>query len=307
MFRPPTIQRKLPNTFVAFAALAVTNVILGLLLPANVGTMHAYHLTATQYHILLLLIDLPLSAVWFSAFYGYKTLREYAAVIGEATESEGFGRIVLGLIWLAWWLPVGTIVMLILHAIAYANSGFYAAAIIIEHYLSIAVAVVAFLLISAGTHQLAERSHRPTTSNIRSIIAACTLFGVLYGYFSLRQIIGGGPNPYHLPVWLILCTVTAPYLYAWFMGLFAVYEITRYQQKAKGLLYKQALTYIAGGMAAIIGSSIVIQVATSGTRYLTRLNLNGALLIVYLFLLVYAVGFCLVALGAKRLKKIEEV
>jgi hypothetical protein len=37
------------------------------------------------------------------------------------------------------------------------------------------------------------------------------------------------------------------------------------------------------------------------------MHLTGILVIVYLFLLVLAVGYLLIALGAKRLRHIEEV
>jgi hypothetical protein len=91
------------------------------------------------------------------------------------------------------------------------------------------------------------------------------------------------------------------------MGLLAAYEIYVFSKHTKGLLYKRALNSLAAGITIAIMTSIVLQYIASDTTHIRKITFNALLLGVYLLLTVYAAGFGLIALGAKRLKKIEEV
>jgi hypothetical protein len=51
----------------------------------------------------------------------------------------------------------------------------------------------------------------------------------------------------------------------------------------------------------------VLQFLTTITEQLNRLNLAPLLIVLYLLIAFYAVGYALVARGAKKLKKIEDV
>src|SRR4051794_39908863 len=72
--------KELPRTLIAFSVLSVIYIILGAMLPPNSPTVQAYHLSTTEYHVLTLLVSIPLIAVWFAAFYGYARLQEYVAL-----------------------------------------------------------------------------------------------------------------------------------------------------------------------------------------------------------------------------------
>lgn len=102
-------------------------------------------------------------------------------------------------------------------------------------------------------------------------------------------------------------TIIVPYLYAWFMGLMSCYEIIMYSQRIKGLLYKRALNRLAGGIGAVIGSSIFIQFINVVYAYKTNSSLGPLLILIYLLLVVEAIGYILIANGAKNLKRIEEI
>jgi hypothetical protein len=134
---------------------------------------------------------------------------------------------------------------------------------------------------------------------------------VLYCYLTFRQFnpgsLGSTHNPYFLPIWLLLLTVIIPYLYAWFVGLLAAYEITSYSQQVRGVLYKQALHLLVGGLVAVIAGSILLQYISSVDPSPGHLVLDYRLLLVVLFRIVIGIGFVLIAAGANRLKRIEEV
>jgi hypothetical protein len=135
--------------------------------------------------------------------------------------------------------------------------------------------------------------------------------GVLYCYLTFRRFdpssLGSTNNPYALPIWLMLLTVIIPYLYAWFVGLLAAYEITTYTKQVRGVLYKQALHLLVIGLLAVIIGSITLQYVSSVAPAAGHLTLNYRLLLITLFRVVDGIGFVLIAIGALRLRKIEEV
>jgi hypothetical protein len=135
--------------------------------------------------------------------------------------------------------------------------------------------------------------------------------GVLYCYLIFRQLgsisFGSTADPYYLPLWLMVTTVTIPYLYAWFIGLLAAYEISAYSRHIRGLLYKQSLWLLAIGLVVVIGSSVTLQYINSVGPRAGYLLLNYHLLFLSCCRIIGSCGYALIALGAIRLKKIEEV
>jgi len=253
-------------------------------------------------------VAIPLVVVWSAAFYGYASLERYALAIRKTADGKAFTTIARGLRWLAWGLPISSIASNILSGIAHNHLSFGKFAVIISHYVTLIISIVAFTIINNGTTQLVAATQKRLSIN--------TLRGVLIGYITLATAYCAGTisnvvhrhtNVYYLPVWLISFTIIAPYLYAWLMGLFASYEISFYRKQVSGVFYKRALNLISWGLGMAIISSIILQYISSSSNYLRRIDFNWRLLLAYFFLLAYAIGFILVALGANKLKKIEEI
>ena len=139
------------------------------------------------------------------------------------------------------------------------------------------------------------------------MIAVCIVISVMYCAVTLNAVEDLNPNPYRLPLWLILLTIIIPYLYSWMMGLFAVFEISQYRRVVRGVIYKDGLRLIATGTTCAIIASVALQYLTSSSPYLRLINLNSRLVISYVILITFAIGFILIAIGASKLKKIEEV
>jgi hypothetical protein len=93
----------------------------------------------------------------------------------------------------------------------------------------------------------------------------------------------------------------------WFIGLFAAYEIHLFRKTVRGILYKKGLELLSIGIGMAVLSSISIQYLTSLLGRLNRLSLSTTLLIIYSLLVWLAAAYILIALGAKKLRKIEEV
>ncbi|HSX37182.1 MAG TPA: hypothetical protein VLG13_03680 [Patescibacteria group bacterium] len=272
----------------------------------------AYHLSTVQYHILLFLIILPVVAIWFVAFYGYTSMRGYSELIRKSGEGGPFKDISTSLAWLAWSLPLTSLVNLIVGAIANSHAGFYNASQIINNYASLLVAIVAFSILGTGSRRLLEREKlRISANTTKTLILGFVVIGTIYCYLVFHDLgnkaLGSANNPYYLPVWLLMFTVVMPYLYAWFVGLLAAYEIRLLSKHAKGLLYQQALQHFARGVIVIVASSIALQYLLTTSPRSNYASLGYLVLIIYCILVLLAVGYGLLAFGAKKLKKLEEV
>jgi hypothetical protein len=295
-----------------YTILAIAYLSFALLLPANKVAMHNYNLTSGQYHVLMLVVLIPYVAIWFAAFYGYAKLQEYASKISSTPEGPGFKSIANGFQWLAWGLPVPALISLFLSTIADAHQGFLPASLIIANYLSVLVALVAFIYIGQGTRVLTGIAQtRLNNMETRVILAIFLLIGVAFCFFTFQHLnlksVGSASNPYHLPGWLLITTVIVPYLFAWFSGLLAAYEMLLYGRVVSGVFYRQAMRLLAAGMTSVIASLIFVQYIRSVTPRSGHLSLNSTLLLVNIVYVCMAVGFLLMSIAAARLKRIEEV
>lgn len=292
--------------------LVVVYVVLVFLLPASRDVMHAYHLSAFQYRLILLAVTLPELVAWLVAFDGYARLRQYVYAIRKTPEGAHFDKLAAGSAWLAWSLPLPVILALLLNALSNAWPAFYSASIIIGNYFNLLLPLVAFILIGSAARGLVNNAKiRFSLSGARTIMLLFLIAGVSYCYFTFRHFdpksLGSSQNPYFLPIWLMILTVIIPYLYAWFAGLLGAYEITLFSKQTTGVLYRQALRLLAGGLAVIIISSIAVQYMNSIQPLVGHLEINDRLVLISIFRVVGAGGFVLMAAGASRLKKIEEV
>ena len=295
------------RTFIAFSILAGLYLFLNIVLPPNSPTIDAYNLSNTEYRVLVLLVGIPLVVVWFASFYGYALLMRYTEVLKRQQEAAAFYSIAYGLRLLAWGLPIIAIISTILGGIVHANIELADTALIIVHYLPVVVSVASFWFISNGSRKLTELSRtRPSHMATRLLFGMFIIVGVLFSYVTITTA-SHDSNPYHLPMWLILLTIIMPYLYAWFMGLYATYEIYLYSLKTKGVLYRRALSSLVTGIILTIITAVIFQYTQSDTLRLRRISFSWVFVGIYLLLTLYAAGFLLIARGAKRLKKFEEV
>ncbi len=309
---PKYADKPASRALVRYGELAVTYLLLIFLLPGNQQVMQAHSLTSTEYHILQLLVGLPLLAVWFMGFYGYAKLQEYAESIRKTPEAAGFKRLAEGCAWIAWSLPIHSIIALLGRAITDAHPGSASAVIIISNYIDLLFPVVAFSLIGMASRHLFDKAKVTLSgASIRGITLLFLVAGVLYCYLIFRQFsdssLAATGNPYHLPVWVLVLTVIVPYLYAWFVGLLAIYELITYGRHVRGVLYRQAVHLLVLGLLAMVLGSIASQYSRSAEPTSGHLLLDAHLVFSLIFQIISGLGFVMIALGATRLKKIEEV
>lgn len=286
--------------------------LLVLLLPANRQAMSSYHISGLQYHVFYVAAVLPVIGIWFAAFNGYAKLTRYAKSVQNTAEGANFKQLAKGCGWLAYALPVSAIVSIILTSLANSHPGFYPTATIVGNYINLLLPVVAFSLLGTSARNLTSRANqRLSITQAKSIMILFILLGVVYCYFIFRHFdlttLSSTNNAYYLPVWLALLTLVIPYIYAWFIGLLAAFEILLFSRKTRGVIYRRALRFLAYGIAAVIASSIAYQYFSSITPRNGSYSLSITLASVYVIQIVSASGYIFIALGAARLRKIEEV
>jgi hypothetical protein len=93
----------------------------------------------------------------------------------------------------------------------------------------------------------------------------------------------------------------------WLLGFYALADLQAYSVKLRGILYRRGWQQLIGGLGSVILTSILLQYLTTLTSWITSLSLNGILLLLYGLLFLLAGAFIVLALGAQKLTKIEEV
>lgn len=302
------MTRALPS----YLFLVVLNTLLIFVLPASKATMAAYNLSGFEYKIIYFAISLPSFIVWLAAFIGYAKLLEYASTLNETPEGKRFYKLARGGAWLAWSLPLSKTAALLLSAIDNHWSGFHQTAIIIGAYIGLLLPLVAFMLIGSAAKGLVNDAKLKLSSAVtKFIVLAFIVAGLSYCLFVFSHLDlsspGNSNNSYYLPVWLMLISVIIPYLYMWFIGLLAAFDLALFAAKVRGHLYKRALQYLVAGLVTVLIGSIAIQYIGNVQPRTGHIIINAQLAITLIFRIVQGLGFVLITAGAVRLKKIEDV
>jgi hypothetical protein len=301
-------RMKRPQSYKLLAIFVVLFLLVVLVSPANSDTLSRYHLSQASYRILLFAtVGIPAFLTWYAAFYGYEQLESYTSTIAKTKEGEAFEFLRRGSKWIALYLPIVTIVSMILLGIANAASFFRGAALIISNYVAVILSLIAFTLVSTGARKIANVDNaRPSLTKTRLVTFLFIVMGLLYSYFITKHA-SGNAHPYYLSPLLMLLTVVLPYFYAWFMGLLALLDIDAYASKVPGILYRKALRLLSCGLLTIIVSSILLQYINSANTNRGRLIFGSELLMRYALYATISAGFLLVGSSAKKLQQIEKI
>lgn len=314
MFKQHAYKNRTQLTITLYLLLAITYISLVWFLPPNRSSLDKYNLSVLEGKLLSLSFVLPLIGVWFSALYGYLRFRAYAVVIRKSPEGKAFNRLADGLMVLAFGLPVSAILGTTLNYISVRYANWLPTNTIIRSYADIAIYLTGFSLLFLGARSLYAtlRIRKPSKAiflryNTLIIITVSTVFAWLLLANPLDPSPDSSNSIYYLPNWLIIFSIAIPYLLSWYFGSMASYWMLAYKNKVSGRMYKQPCGDLAKGLAVIVFDAMLIRFITSLSPRLERLNLTPLLLLIYLLVLLYILGYGLVARGAKGLKKIEEV
>lgn len=295
------------KAFVSFVILAIIYASINLIAAPPRTTLQRYHISSSSLRLLDSTVVLPMVAIWFVGLYGYQKLNAYAKYVQGNEEGSALRSLTRGISLLAFWLPVSSTFSSVLSFITTHHHAFLPVSTITTNYLSMLFPLAAFFYINRGSRKLSELSHsRPSQTGIHGMAAILIAAGVLYGYFvaNARNHIG---LLYHMPLVLVLCTLVMPYIFSWYLGLLATYDMHTYTQHVEGVIFRKSWNALAFGMVWIILFSIAVQYITTVSSKFSDLSLGWILAMIYTLIPILALGYIFVAIGAKRLTKIEEV
>jgi hypothetical protein len=295
--------------FYLFIALVVLYLGLQFGLPVSQETLQQHNLTEAKAKLIYATISLPFAGVWLAAMYSFRRFKSYAELVKNDKEGPAFMRLADGLTLLAFSLPLTSLTGTILTYLGNQIDGFEPTSVIIRNYVTVILQLVAFILLSQGAGKLWENLRPKVTERYPKywsliIIVVSSLFTWI---ITARALNNPNDEVYYLPAWLIVTTLTIPYLIAWYKGGLAIWRLHIYSKKVKGLVYKEMLGKFVAGMTVIVGLAIVLRLLVTISERLSRLNVTPLLIIIYVLVAFYILGYGLVARGARQLKKIEEV
>lgn len=299
--------------FLGVAIILYAGIVFGT--PTDPEILGRYNMSALQARLINMSIVLPFAVIWFLAFYGYIAFRDYARVIRKSHDGRAFTLIARGLAILATGLPLVSILSSLTRLVNQDRPEFIPTTTVLIHYANIAVSIFAFWYIHKGAQKLLSATkEQPHGREWSLLLGGFVMLALTYIYLVLTNPARNSNSPsfsgqsiFYLPDWLIVVTIIMPYMYIWYVGLVSGFYINFYQKKVGGVIYKAAFRFLALGLIGVIVSSIMRQYITATSNLLADLRLAPLLMLVYSLLIAIAIGFVLIAIGARKLKHIEEV
>ncbi len=265
--------------------------------------------------LLRITVAVPYLLIWLAAMYSYTKIKRYAIAIKPSVESSAFDKIANGIFFL--------LISLILSTIASSLRNYLVdytqwrpALTILTNYAFVLPYLFAFFLLMRGTVELVSQYENFRIPYTKYLIFSIPL--VLFTFIWLELIFTNESRvtsgevskfaSYYLKDSLLVLTIVIPSLVTWVIGLRTILKIWVYHKIVKGIIYRQALTsFIYGLMGVILGSILLQSLLSLGAQRLLKIGLSGVLQIIYLFIIIQVIGFFLIARGANKLTKIEEV
>ncbi|MDL2363020.1 MAG: hypothetical protein QFB86_01400 [Patescibacteria group bacterium] len=294
-----------------FAVFIIIYVAQSLLHEPPHATLEKFHITATQFKLLLLTIVVPYILIWIVGLFGYLHLKSYVEIIRGSKDGEAFNSISKGVLGFVLWLPLSALAAAFAEQYYTAHPESTASLIRAVNYFNLLVLIPAFYLAYRGSVKLTALVKGKTQALPLSISMAYIAFSALYVMLVLDDPAINGPTntatvgTYYQPDWLIITTIVIPRLLMWLLGVRAARYIYEYSKRVKGMLYRDALKHLAQGLSGILLSVIVLRVYQSLSSQVGRLSLGALLVVIYILLLVISIGFIYIAKGAKNLRKLE--
>lgn len=271
-------------------------------------SVEKYQLSTITINLLIISVSLPYLICWLFAVSGWLYLREFAHEQPPGAERDGFTKIAYGLLALVASLVVPTLVRATYTYISHDSTS--AGWNIFNNYMGIFFPLLGFLLMFMGSSQIASQ----ITPKITRLAKATTVFFpvALFSVFYLFMIFANPTRQasldpsvqptYFLSDSMIIGTIILPVVATWFLGLLLVLNLEHYSHYSKRI-NRPGLVSFYNGIIIIVAVTILTQVLASlGNSRFANLNLGVLLAIIYVFLGILALGFGLIARGAKKLQ-----
>lgn len=307
-------MKKINSYYLLLALLVIVYVGFALTREPDAEALTRYGLSASSARLLTAAFLLPIIAIWSVAFTAFIKVKEYAKSINKTKEGSAFNTLGTGLMLLALSLPITSIVSSVRTYLITQDSSLQSSLTILYNYLVLGFTLVSFYFIGKGAKQLVE-TLKGKYAKLKWEPWAVVFVAVvgIFAYVTLnnpaRQVPLNASSvaAYYLPDWLLVTTIIIPYILFVFWGFQAAYNIYVYRQNVAGTLYRRILAFLASGIMGVVTATMLLRVLTSMATLFEDLSLRLLIAIIYILLAVIAAGYVLIAIGAHKLQKIEDV
>lgn len=306
-----TKTRAIASTFIILAVIYMVQTFFTGIFPTD---SPRYGLNEAQLRTINFMLALPFILIWAIAYRGYRRLSEYTQTIKGERDGFALSAITNGICILALWLPLYIIMNNLVKSMYDANPALAPLLVQVENYANVVVLGIGFVLLFIGGRRLKTLIPFPRiTQRMRAVIAVVAGLFALYVPLvfndpSLRIAVAGLQTAsYYQPDWLIFASLVMPRIVTWLLGVWTVITIYMYAKQIGGDIYRRSLSGLAYGLGTVIASIIAIAYIQSVSVQLVGASLGMVLLIIFALLVLLAIGFVLIAHGAKNLQRIEEV
>lgn len=293
-----------------FVVLMLLYLGLSLLVPADKATLAHYHLSDAGARAITISVVIPIAIIWTIGAFGTIQIKRYSQLIKSSKEGKPLNIISDGLMVLVIAQVLSSDISSTVGIILRHHLSWTPTLTIINNYLAVLLTGAGLSIVAFGAWKLMNLlNRRPSPWAQHGLVFLVIILSSIYSYSIIREPIHTplARRLYFMPDWLILLSIAIPYLIFWYLGFLASYSIYNYQKNVKGAIYRGSLSYVAGGIAMVVVSSIAVRFLASISTSLSRLKITPVLLIIYAFLAIIGIGFLLIAWGAKKLRRIEEV
>lgn len=285
-------------------------ILLTILAPASQNTQ--VQLSEMARLVLTATLLIPYMLTWLIAVVGWYHFSRFASdterkhtrnYVGFRLISRGLGILIIDLI---------SIPLISAARTVWATDGNAAATLtILSNYFHIIIPLAAFGCLFLGSRKLVQSSHYAVAvrSTMLPSLVATSLFTVLFTIAvfgnTSRQVAteAGRFASYYIPDLLIVLTIIVPLAATWFVGLQAVLQIERYVHSLLQAKWRRAIVNLFHGLLAVISSAIILQAITAfGSEQLQQVSLALIIVIIYLFIILQAVGYLFIRASAKQLR-----
>lgn len=305
--------RKPDKAYIVLGLLAFVYLLVVLFLMPGADTLQRYNLTIPEARALRLALIVPYMVIWFVAFFGYVKIKHYSQIISSSNDGASLGLMAKGLLVLALGMPVIAIINSLTTYVSSHHPAWTKTFVLINSYTDILIGIIAMTLLHKGARSLAkyvDRGIAKKPSYVVSIvitIMGSAFVGLMLNSSTQSTELNSTHIAQNLPVALLVITVIFPLIFIWYNGLLAAHYVLIYRRYIYGAIYRSALGYLAGGIVFVILARITLRYLSSISAVFSTWTLRYVLIALYVFLFMMALGFGLIAKGAKKLTKLEEV
>lgn len=304
-------------TYVALIFAWLLSVVLTLSLDPDRLT-RKYDISESTLRFLQILYSVPNLIIWIVVGYTILIFKRYSKNIIDSKESIGFKYIsysfvimLVGMIAAQFFNQLRELVGQNALPEYITSNGLN----VTKNYVAVVIAVFTYWFLFKAAESLLSTIKSPLKNKeiILRIIIPLSIIGVIIGFLIANNDIRTTsldpdvPATFGVSDNLIYITMLFPYIVSWIFGFSAILGFNRFRSKTKGIIYKNLFGRLSLGITIIIALTIILQILT---QFSENLNNKGIGFILTANTIIYALivaAFLVVANGAKRLNKIEEI